>query len=375
MYLTERIIGIVSYMGIMLIFFYLMYYSDSKIKLKRYLVIYWIILDIMAFFYIPTEFADLSRLYDSLHKYAEISFSTLISILLETNTPSQSIYFWIIGKTRIDGLLPFITSMIFFGNIFTITYKCAKKYNIDNKNVAISLLFFMEFGKFLEVISGIRSLMAFSIIALCIYTEIIENRKIVKNILLYIFAAFMHPAAMILTIIRFFFLLLQREKGILRKILNIIIFIILGYITFKYANGSINAATEKAESYMSHQMYSYIWEYLLSWGYTIFSTLSIIKYNKLLSKDEKMGNLKKLIIIINFIIIIFSFEYSIFTRFQTFSSILFIPIFSFILQKISEDITIKKKAYTYLFFVISSLIFVIAGTRGNLSGYKFLLFK
>lgn len=375
MFLTERIIGIITYMGSMLAFFFLIYHSDSNKKLKKYLIIYWILLAVLAFIYIPADSTDLSRLIKEMHRYDDVTFNELIKLIPKSHIPSEKLYFWVISKFNIDGLLPAITSMIFYGCIFTIVYKCAKKYNIDNKNIAISLLFFMEFGKFLEVISGIRSLMAFSIIALCIYMEIIENKKIIKNIPLYIFASFMHPAALVLTIIRMTFLLLQKEKGVLRKIINAILFIILGYITYKFANESIIVATEKAESYMNHHVYSYIWEYILSWIYIIFSTVTIFKYKNYYRENEEIYNIKKLIMIINVIIIILNFEYSIFSRFQTFSSILFIPIFSFTLQKMSEDNTINKKTYTYLFLVVSSLVFVIAGTRGNLSGYKFLFFN
>ena len=328
MYLTERIIGIITYMIIMLIIIFLIYKSKSKKKLKHYLIIYWFLLAIMAFFYIPAESADLYRLFDVLHKYSQYGLEDLFSAMGEVNVPSQCLYFWIIGKIGIDGLLPAITSMIFFGNVFYIVYKCACKYELDNKNVAISLLLFMEMGKFLEVVSGIRSLMAFSIIALCVYKEIIENKKIYKNIVLYIFAAFMHPAAMILTLIRFLLLLLQKENNTVKKIFNIFLGIILLFVAYKFAGNIIESATNKAESYMGHKAYSYIWEYLISWAYVIFSTFSIIKYNKVLQKQREIKNIKMFVLIFNIIIVLLCFEYSIFTRFQTFSSILFIPVFA-----------------------------------------------
>lgn len=372
MYLTERIIGIITYMGVMLTFIILIYGTKSRKKLKRYLIIYWFILAIMAFFYIPDKSADLSRLWEELHRYSKVSFEKLMNIISNTSTPSRALYFWSISKLGIDGFLPAITSMIFFGNIFTITYKCAEKYNIDNKNIALSLLFFMEFGKFLETISGIRSLMAFSIIAFCVYKEIIEDKKIIKNILLYIFAAFMHPAAMILTLIRLMFLLIQKEKTKVKRIINIILFIILGYLIYRFGSKSITAATNKAESYMGHEVYSYIWEYIVSWIYIIFSTYTIIKYNKYFMNEERFKNLRNFILFINAIVIILNFEYSIFSRFQTFSSILFIPTFAFILQKMSVDKN-RSKNYTYLYLIITVLVFVLVGTRGNLSGYKFFI--
>lgn len=374
MYLFERMLGVVTYMGIMLVFIYLIYNSNSKKKLKKYLIIYWFLLAIMAFFYIPSKSADLTRLIETMHKYAQMNFESLFKLMNKTNLPSECLYFWCIGIIGIDGLLPSITSLIFFGNVFSITYKVACKYDIDNKNIAIALLFFMELGKFLEVISGIRALMAFSIIAWCAYTEMVEGKNFLKNIILYIFASLMHHAAMILTLIRLMFLLIQKEKKITRKNINIIIFILLSFLIFKLAYNNIEAAIGKANLYIENAMYSYIWEYMICWIYVTFSTYTLIRYRKYVINNVEMENLRRFNLFINFIVIILNWEYSIFNRFSTFSGILFIPIFSFILQKMSKEQS-KNKNFTYIFLLVTIFVFILVGTRGNLSGYKFLLFK
>lgn len=374
MFLQERIIGIITYMLVMLIMVFLIYNSKTKKKVKRYLVIYWIILSIMAFFYIPAKSADLNRLFETMHSYTNINFIDLINIMTKSNIPTQHLYFWIIGNIKIDGLLPSITSMIFFGCTFSIIYRMSIKYEIENKNIAIALLFFMQFGKFLEVISGIRSLMAFSIIAWCIYTEVIEDRKTYKNIFLYVFAALMHNAALILVLIRLLFLPLQKERKKIKRIINIFAFFILDILLFRFFYNNIEVAVSKANFYMENTVYSYVWEYIICWIYVLYSTSIILINNKMLNKSTNVKNLKNFLLFINIIVIILSNEYSIFDRFSTFSSILFIPVLEYVIQQKAKDEK-SKKVFTYIFWMISVTIIILVGTRGNLSGYKFLLYK
>mgnify|MGYP004527084545 CR=1 FL=1 len=373
MYLFERIVGVMTYMSVMLIMVYLIYKSPKE-KLKKYLIIYNILLFVMAFFYIPATSADLYRLTKTMNYYSGFALSELPKLLSNNNAPVQILYFYIIGKLGIDNLLPAITSFIFYGNVFIIIYKNSKRFNLSNKSIAISLFFFMVMGKFVEVISGIRTMLAFSIIALCCYNEILEKRSFIKDIIFYLIASLIHPAAMILTFIRIIFLLFQKENKIIKKISNIIVFTVLIIFIVTYGKTYMQYALNKANTYINGNVYSYVWEYVISWLYIVFSTYSMILGKKYLNKNIEIAGMRLFIIYINIIIICFSFEYSIFSRFQAFSSILFVPIFSIILNQVLEEHTDKNKRYMIMFCVISALIFFIIGIRGNLSGYKYILF-
>lgn len=374
MYLAERMIGVVTYASVVTIMTYLIYKSPKE-KTKKYFILYNIILFIMAFFYIPTTTADLTRLIEKMDYYSKIELLKLPNILFNNIAPMHVIYFYLIGKIGINELLPAITSFIFFGNVFYIAYKSSKHFKLDNKSVAISLLFFMSMGKFLEVISNIRSPLAFSIIAVCCYNEIIENKSFIKNLILYLIAALMHPAAVVLIIIRMLFFLLQKEKIVIKKIFNIIILLFLALLVKKYAGNYLNYAFEKAMVYINGEIYNYTWEYLISWIYIIFSTYTLICGKKYLTDNVESCNMRKFNIYINLIIILFSFEYSIFSRFQAFSSILFIPTLGIILNNIKKERTEKNKRFIVIFTIIMIIIFFITLTRGNLSGYKYLLFN
>lgn len=373
MFLLERIIGVVTYMLIMIVIV-INIYKSPKEKLKKILCIYLFILVMMAFYYIPSQSADLYRLQDSLYIYSKYSFSELVSKLYNSNVPAYILYVYIIGKIGIPNFLPAITCLIFYGIIFKILLKSSKKYNLSNKNIALSLLFFMITGKFLEVISSVRALLSFSIIALCCYEEFVEEKAIYKNIFKYCIAIFFHPAALALTIIRFLYLFLKREKKIIKKIINYIILLFMGIVLFRYGLKYLDFMLVKADVYLNNEVYSYVWEYIISWIFILFSTYSIISRKRILMKKPEIYELAKFNIYINFIIILFSFEYSIFSRFQTFSSIIFMPILALIFSEINKEVTNNNKVYYFIFIIFITVLFFLVGIRGNLSGYKYLLF-
>lgn len=372
MYLTERIIGVTTYMLTMIIFcYYIAYNLKDKRKLKNILLIYNLVLSVFAFFYIPAPSADLYRHYITFDNLLDYSFNNIWNYSLKTTVPVFYIYVFLISRLKMRGFLPAITSFIFHGCVFTILTKATKKFDIDNKSIALSLILFMEMGKFLEVISGIRCLMAFSIICLCIYNELVEGTKIYRNILLYLFACFMHTAAIALTIIRLLYLFLQNEKNILFKFLNIIFLLIIIVYFSTNSNYFIEAMISKTEYYVTGSVYSYVWEYIISWISILFSLYTIFKFKTIIKENLILKNYCKFLVLLNIIIIIFCFEYSIFTRFQTTSSILFIPLFGYILSELKKR-KIYSKNYKLILTLTLIIIFVLAGVRGNLCGYKFL---
>lgn len=347
-------------------------YKSDKSKIKKILRIYLIILTILAFFYIPTKTADLTRYISSAHLYSSFSFDYLINSLSKSKTPMHILYFYLLGLTKIDGLIPAVSCIIFYGFAFSMLADAANRFNLKSKTVALSLLFFMEMGGFLCVISSIRSFIAFAAIAYCCYFELVCNKSFIKHIPLYLFASLMHSAAMALVIIRIVMILLKKEKKVIKRVLNIILVGILVFIVFKFGNQYIASIFEKTDTYLNGSVYSYIWEYIISWLYMIFSTIFIlkIKINNLNNKLD-IYNYRNFILLINILIFIFNFEYSIFTRFQLFSSILFLPYFSIGLDYTKNS----SKILAIIFMLVSSVIFVIACTRGNLCGFKFLLFN
>ena len=370
MYLVERLIGVFTFVLIMFLMCFWIYKSD-KSKIKKILKIYWIILALLAFLYIPAKSADLSRYIYSAHLYSSYSFNELIELLSQAKVPGQILYFYLLGLTKIDGLIPAVSCMIFYGFAFSMLNDAVNRFDLKPKSIALSLLFFMEMGGFLSVISVIRCFIAFAAIAYCCYFELIANKSFIKHIPLYLFASSMHPAAMALTFFRIVTILLKKEKVLIKRFINAFLVGIMVLIIIKFGNQYISLILDKTDTYVNGHVYSYVWEYIISWLYMIFSTFFLLKI-KIDDVENKMFilNYKNFILLINLVILLFNFEYSIFTRFQLFSSILFLPYFALGVDYCKKT----SKLLSILFIFISLTIFIVACTRGNLCGYKFLLF-
>lgn len=371
LYFLERIIGVSVYVLITIIMF-IVIYNTENIKLKKFLIIYLLFIVFLAFIYVPTTSADLYRYLKSAKMYSSLSYSELIYLIRESKAPIQIVYFYLLGKTGVDGLIPAVSALIFYGCLFKIVYKASVRYNLNNKSVALSLLFFMCLGGFLSVINIIRCFVAFSIIALCCYDELIEEKSYVKHIPLYLFASLMHPAAMALSIFRVMTILIKKDKNFFKKILNFFIVLFILFFMIKYGNEYLNLIFEKSTTYITGDIYSYSWEYIISLVYIFFSTYVLLKSRKMFKNNIEINNFNNFLLLINFVTLIFGFEYSIFTRLQLFSSMLFVPMFSIFIDVTRKNKIIIKNI-NYIFLITLVIVFSIACTRGNLCGYKFFI--
>ncbi|WP_196342076.1 EpsG family protein [Paraclostridium sordellii] len=328
----------------------------------------------MAYKFIPAPGNDLYRLFDAMHYYAGQDFNGFISSIKESSTPAQVTYFYIIGKLKIDGLLAGITTFIFYSNIFYILKKFANRYSISSKNTALALLFFMATGSYMEVISGIRTMLGFSIVAVCFYKEIIEGKSIFKNALWYIIAMFMHSAALAAIIIRIVFLVMENSKSSYKKLKLFIVMIISIVLILKFGNRYIVSMSEKIVEYITIQDgYSYFWEYIIG----IIDILAIVfiqvSLYKTVNKNNEFVEVRNFYKFSNFvsIIVIISLfiEYNTFHRFVIFDSILISPILMFLLNS-----KVKNNKVIYnIIFAISIFMLCIACSRGNLCSLKFFI--
>ncbi len=368
MYLIPRLLGLFMY-SVTLIIFYLIVYKIDRKDLGKVLFLYTIILSIMAYKFVPAPGNDLYRLLIAMHSYAQESISQIVTTVQASSTPTTVLYFYLIGKLNIDGLLAGITAFIFYNNIFYILKKTALKYSISSKNTALALLFFMSTGSYMEVISGIRTMLGLSIVAVCCYKEFIENKSVVSNIVWYIIAMFTHSAVLAAVIIRFIFLIGQTLN--VKTIKSFIVVFILGLAIFVYGSNYITFMIEKAIEYITIENgYSYLWEYLIG-CIDIFIIIIIqyvcIKKSKEMSCYNDICNYLKFSKLISFIVVIsLVIEYNTFHRFAIFSSILINPILMIVLNMKN-----KNKGLYNIVFVGSIIMLAIACSRGNLCSLKF----
>ena len=248
MYLIERLIALFIYVFILGVICFLIGKVSRK-YIGVILGVYLLLLSIMSFFYVPPMGADLYRLVPIMHFWASLSFSELLEAMVHSATPINLLYMFLIGKTKIDGLLPAITALLFYGNVFYIFKKSVIRYKISPFDASLVLFFFMSLGVLIEVISGIRTMLGFSFIAVCVYREMVEGKPIFKNLLLYVLASLLHPAVLVLTIIRFSYFMLEKNKNNYQWFSKASFMIILSVILVVFGKNYLLATVEKAKMY------------------------------------------------------------------------------------------------------------------------------
>ena len=376
MYLLERFLGVFTYTAVLLLVCFLIIKMPKK-KIGKILLFYTIALSIIGFLYKPTSGADLSRIIPIMHSYAKLDFNGIIERFFNTSTPFAMIYYSVIGKLGIDSLLPAITTFLVYNNIFYVFRKYIKKnQDIDNKYVATTLFFIMSTGAFIEVISGIRMMLAFSILLRCVYNENYEGKSVIVNIPLYIVASLIHTSAIVLFIIRvLIYIILEKKKKKYRLIKKIILIFALLFLYLIIGNIYISKMFDKAEYYFNEGTYFYIWDFIKTYILLISIIITTFYYKKYIKTtydyDIKSNNYTmNFSIILTFIAIIVSLqEFSTFYRFTYFNTMLNIPI---ILNCLKLDNNLKRKNnYLKLIMLLSLVTLSIAITRGGLSSLKF----
>lgn len=371
MNLGARIIGVSIYVALLLAFCFLIRRTSKK-SVKKVLLLYAVILSVIGFFFVPDKGNDLYRAFDSMQYYSSIPFDQFFNnMVLKSTTPLSLLLYWTVGQLNNPGLLPFIASLVFYFNIFYIFYDYSKKENISNKAMSIGLLVIMCNSSFFEVISGIRNMLAFSIVLRCIYNEFYNEKPIYKNIIWYLIAILIHPAALAVVFLRLFYAVFQKSKTVLRKVIVVISSICLISFLWFFANDFIMGAIAKGVDYVENDGYSYLWETAIS--LLILLALVFIKYRcgsfSSTSQNNKIAlqNTRNVSRLIEGIMMIFIFEHSIFFRFGNFNLFFNIPI---LLTYFNSLIKQKNNNYklAVLYFV---LILVITCVRGNLCSLKF----
>ena len=370
MYLVERVAGGAVYLGLMLTVCNGIYVSQEK-SVKKWLVAYAILLGLLGYVYIPSETADLSRLMESYHIWSQLSFEEMLTRCSTSSTPAQVLYFWAVGQTGLDGALPGVSGFVYHLLIFSCIWDYARRRDIPRPAVAIAVAFVMSFGSFLQAISGIRSYLAFAVIARCMYQEIICSRSVALSVPGYLFSCLMHPAGMALTILRLVFLLFQKGGGILRKA-GIVAFIVASVaIASRFGIQYIDSMFDKMTGYFGGEVYSFFWEYLIhsillvSIFGTLYSGRSLFAgVNEEMNLASGVGATAALAAIFAPI------DYSVFLRFSGFSACLCAPLVMRLLRQRYEEGDTNYR--NWLFVAICAMLF-IACARGDLSGYKFMV--
>lgn len=373
LYLTERIISLFTYVLILWIICFLISKLGSR-YIGKILFFYTLILSTMSFFFVPSPGADLYRLIPIMHLWGSLNFMELWNEMLNSTTPINLLYMYLIGKTKIDGLLPALTAFLFYSNVFYILKKSVIRYKVSSTDTALVLFFFMSLGVLIEVISGIRTMLGFSFVAVFIYKEMVEGKSIFKNIVWYVLVSLIHPAVLVLVIIRFSYLVIEKSKNNYQKFSKVLFVLIIIPILYIFGQGYLLASFEKTKDYVYSGTYWYFWEYLIGAISLLFIIYLISLTSRFIKIEGDLHSIQKLLVFCKYIavlLIVFSIEYNTFHRFAIFLSIIAIPLLAYVLES-SRYNKIIKFNFRQFVFILSCIILFIACTRGNLTSFKFL---
>lgn len=378
MFLAERLIGISIYAYFLLMFFLLIY--ASNINVKGLLAAYTLVLAAMGFCFKPYVTADLYRIYESVRLFATFSFSDFWHELVVTaSTPAARLFYYAIGKTGIPELLPAITCLVTYTCIFYIILHTAERFSISRKHVAIAVLFTMSVGNYMMVISNIRSMLAISLICWCFFRESVEKKYSIFHLPVYITAGLLHNLAIVVIVFRIMVLLFKKQISTGKKILLLFCGMLLcGIFSIGFPSLFVDVL-EKAYEYLTEDMYSYSWEYLIG-GMIYLIELWVLLNVKKISEPNRVivDDMKNFLMLCLIVSGLFCFEFSIFFRIVTFiMPILGLPLMMILLK---EKMTQTASGYRNvaqmqsMLISLSMVLLFLTCFRGSMTSLKFFVF-
>lgn len=350
-----------------IIYLFLAYIFSARIKnlkekksAKKILFIYLLLIVVMSYFFNCYYEIDLTRLQERLMTFSKMTLDDFIKNVFTVTNYSEYTYFFLISRFNNPNLLQTITSLIFYSIVFYTMYDYYVRSEMSNISLGNTLFLFMLCGPFVGVISGIRTYLAIVIIYLCIYREFLKNSNPFVNLPLYFIAIGMHNAVLPIVIVRFIWLIFQKEKKIIYKIINIIIALSLFYLFIKNGTEIINYTYNRANLYLDNNIYTNIYGYIVAIINFIIMLLFHINIKRTLKKDYYLSKYLRFISLIIIVAFIFISQYSIFTRYIGACFIFNIPIFmySFNFLKQSINQSYKHNFYFVYYLLIASNIII-----------------
>ena len=385
MFIFERLIGVASYALVLALICFSLVGKNAK-QIKRRLFLYSILLSVGAFYYVPYETADLYRIYEFVEGFERYNFKAFVEThVMNSDLGASGILYWLISQTGIPKLLPSSTAFVCYNCIFYIIGKTAEKNSISGKNVAITLFFYMSIGTYMFVISGIRCMLGISLLAYCFYRENVEKKFNLLHLPLYVVIMFVHPFAAVLLATRFVVAMFDTNTTPIRKLLYTV-FLAFGIVfVFRNFESYIDAILEKADSYLTGDAYSYVWEYVIAIATLLIVVTVLLRWKVIQSESHIKLNIWFLYEIVLIVVALaVCYEFTIFHRTTTYiMPIIALPMLMTALQA-NDDRRERANIRTYraseipinlntCMIAVSALLLLIACSRGSLSSFKFFV--
>lgn len=381
MFFIERLIGIGTYVAMLALLCLFMRRATSSKTRHGLEMIYFLVLVVLAFIYVPYKTMDLYRLLLEIHRWVkEYSWKDIFNIAIKSSTPGWYIYGYALASTGIDGLVPACTAVIVYANVFRICETSIEKCQLNRLDAEAVFFYIMSIGEiFILTISNVRTAIGISIIARCAVEEIYQEKKFVRNILWYAIAASFHQFCFIacaLRITAIFFEMIVFEKQMWIRNLPVVLFLGVVFLFLLNQNNSMNYMTDvigKVTYYLSQNVYDYFWERLIGIFNILFVLISI-RYARKYGLYSKVRTRKVLIFLWVLLIaeMLFGREYAIFRRTSVLMIFVSVPIVAEVLSVYESRKSLQaQNNYRNFLWINSWVVLALECVRGDLCGYKF----
>lgn len=379
MYIEARIVALIIYLLVFMTTTTFCLCVHEKYR-KIILCFYLLALCIMGFFYVPPPGEDLYRLFIRMKSYSNLTIYDIINNFIELREILTLSLYIFVNYLECDGLLPFIAVLITFGLSFNILLDSSKGER--NCFFTIAFILLMSRGFFGFTIGNIRTMIAISIGCYAIYKEFYKLEDFRYNFKYYIIASMFHVSGVLIFVSRMCYVFFDVDKNKVFYWGKIVILLcscvsIIFFYSFLFENILLkfNHYTEVSRE---GEGFFYIWEFIITIIYLLFTLYMIYINKKIKNKDPNKINIiphnnRFLNILLFFCIleIIYGFiDYNVFFRFAFVFSILNIPNYFMIIKKMSSN-NINTRSFNMKILVFSFIVFMLEISRGNLCSLKF----
>lgn len=198
-----------------------LYKNPSKWRMYASLVT--VFISVMAYSFSAKSAMDLTRYHEYLQNYT----GSVIKLLENVNDGLylRTVLFWLVEKTGDKNILQMVTTGIVYGVGIYITCDASERFN--NKAAMLPMIVLqMLFFPFVSVVSNVRNVSAFSLIVLAAYKELVQHRRGIITVALYILPCMLHTSALMLVLLRLVISVSMKHKMLIMGIASISPFLI-----------------------------------------------------------------------------------------------------------------------------------------------------
>lgn len=204
----------------------------SPYKWKKYFFFFIYPVTMFAYSVEPSYVNDLSRYFEQVNLFSRYTFTEAFH-LLSDGLFVRNVIFWLIAKTGDVHLLPLLTTGISYAICYYITCDSARRLRSESY-IYLVLAFEVLVIPFFNVVCNVRNITAFLLISLAAYRELVEKKRDLILVLLYILPCFLHKTGVTMLALRMLIVIFERYR-----ILSLVIIIGLPkIIDFAYAHVS-----------------------------------------------------------------------------------------------------------------------------------------